>query len=61
MLSVSLWPAPAYRLLDPEDHPDPESRNLLQGGSPFPMNLSSRKRVDSVIAAVVGAGRGYRP
>ena len=49
-----------YRLLDPEDHPDAEARSLLRGRIAIPHETFDGKRVDSVIAAVVGAGRGFR-
>ncbi len=48
-----------YDLLDPDSHPDPESRKLLRGRIAIPHESFSSKRIDSVIAALVGAGRGY--
>ena len=48
-----------YGLVDLEDHPDPESRDLLRGRVAIPHESFNRKRVDSVIAALIGEGRGF--
>lgn len=48
-----------YHLLDPDVHPDSESRALLRTRLAIPHQQFDTKRIDSVIAAVVGAGRGF--
>ncbi len=47
-----------YRLLDPGAHHD-DARALLESRLAIPHLNFDDKRVDSVIAAVVGAGRGF--
>lgn len=49
-----------YRLLDPEAHPDARARSLLRGRIAIPHEAFDGKRLDSVLAAVAGAGRGFR-
>lgn len=49
-----------YRLLEPGSHPHAESRALLASRVAMPHQTFDGKRVDSVISALVGEGRGYR-
>ena len=48
-----------YRLLDPDAHPHTESRTLLATRLAISHQDFSEKRIDSVISAVIGAGRGF--
>ncbi len=48
-----------YRLLDPDVHPRTESRTLLVSRLAIPHQDFAEKRIDSVISAVIGAGRGF--
>ena len=48
-----------YRLLERDAHPHSESRTLLESRLAIPHQYFSEKRTDSVISAVVGAGRGF--
>lgn len=48
-----------YRLLDPDSHPHTESRTLLGSRLATPHQKFAEKRIDSVISAVIGAGRGF--
>ena len=47
-----------YQLLDPDAHHE-HSRALLESRLAIPHQNFDDKRIDSVIAAVVGAGRGF--
>ena len=47
-----------YQLLEPDAHHD-DARALLESRLAIPHQNFEDKRIDSVIAAVVGAGRGF--
>ena len=48
-----------YRLLDPDRHPHFASRRLLESRLAIPHQNFAEKRIDSVIAALIGAGRSF--
>ena len=48
-----------YRLLAPDAHPHPGTRALLLGRLAMPHHRFDGRRIDAVIAAIVGVGRGY--
>lgn len=48
-----------YHLLDPDAHPHSESRTLLGSRLAIPHQNFAGKRIDSVVSAVIGAGRGF--
>lgn len=48
-----------YHLLDPDGHLQIESRTLLESRLAISHQNFAEKRIDSVISAVIGAGRGF--
>ena len=48
-----------YRLLRLDVHPQAESRALLVSRLSIPHQTFVKKRIDSVLSAVIGAGRGF--